>query len=183
MKNILFINGSPRKNGNTETLLEKMIEGAKDKKANIKSYNLVDLNYKGCQSCFYCKSNDGCGLKDDMQELYKEIKKADVMVIGTPIYMWQMTSLTKAFLERFYALWVRNPQAPVIQGKSCVLAFTYGAQEGTFDNYINSINDLFNFGGMMKVIETIKVGGLNDHISQSKPEALAKAYALGQTLV
>ena len=68
---VLAINGSPRKNWNTATLLNKALEGAAAQGAQTELIHLYDLNFKGCISCFACKRKDGksygkCAYHDDL---------------------------------------------------------------------------------------------------------------------
>jgi multimeric flavodoxin WrbA len=78
---VYAINGSPRKNKNTATLLQKALDGvkeaAKDKEIETEIINLYDFNYTGCKSCFACKRLEGksygkCVLKDDIQEVLEK---------------------------------------------------------------------------------------------------------------
>ncbi len=103
--NILAINGSPRKNKNTATLLNYALEGAKSCGNQTKLINLYELNYKGCLSCFACKLKGGknygkCAVKDDLTPVLETAIKADAIIIGSPIYFHSITSSTRAFLER-----------------------------------------------------------------------------------
>ncbi len=83
---IYGINGSPRKNKNTATLLQKALEGvkeaAKDKEIETEIINLYDLNYTGCISCFACKrlgsnSYGKCAVKDNLQEVLEKVSQGD----------------------------------------------------------------------------------------------------------
>ncbi|MBP5770207.1 MAG: NAD(P)H-dependent oxidoreductase [Bacteroidaceae bacterium] len=84
----LFINGSPRKNGNTAQLLKRAMDGAREAGAEVELVNLYDrsLNYKGCMSCFACKLKGGkkgvCSFKDDLQPILQKAVEADVLVWG-----------------------------------------------------------------------------------------------------
>jgi len=103
---VISINGSPRKNWNTDTLLNSALQGAASQGAETERIHLVDLNYKGCISCFACKLKGGksygkCSLKDDLSLVFKKIEEADAIFLGSPIYVGSVTSLTRAFLERF----------------------------------------------------------------------------------
>ncbi|MDR2657827.1 MAG: flavodoxin family protein, partial [Oscillospiraceae bacterium] len=71
MSKVIAINGSPRKNGNTATLLQKAMDGAASVGAETELVHLVDLNYKGCVSCFACKRKGAkypntCSMQDDL---------------------------------------------------------------------------------------------------------------------
>src|SRR5512139_556287 len=89
---IIAINGSPRKQWNTAKMLEKAIEGAASQGAETHLIHLYDLEFKGCISCFACKTKDGesygkCAVKDDLTPVYAEIKEADAIILGSPIYL------------------------------------------------------------------------------------------------
>ena len=78
--NILGFNGSPRKNWNTSILLNKSLEGAASHGANTELINLYDMNYKGCISCFACKtigskSYGKCPINDDLKSIFKNMKR------------------------------------------------------------------------------------------------------------
>lgn len=104
---VIAVNGSPRKNGNTGLLLKKALEGAASKNAETELIHLYDLNYKGCISCFSCKKKNGksygkCALKDDLFEVFKKVEKADVLILGSPIYFGEITGEMRSFMERLF---------------------------------------------------------------------------------
>lgn len=107
---VYAINGSPRKNKNTATLLQKALDGAKasikDKEIQTEIINLYDLNYTGCKSCFACKRLGGvsygkCAIKDDLYEVLEKLSEADGIIFGSPIYFGNITGQLQSFLERF----------------------------------------------------------------------------------
>jgi multimeric flavodoxin WrbA len=103
--NVLAINGSPRKNWNTDALLHKALEGAASQGANTELVHLYDLNFKGCISCFACKLKNGssygkCAYKDELTPVLKKIENADAVILGSPIYFGNVTGEMRSFLER-----------------------------------------------------------------------------------
>jgi len=106
MVKALFINGSPRKNGNTAQLLKRAMEGAAEAGAEVEWVNLYDrsLQYKGCMSCFACKVKGGrkgvCTFKDDLQPILQRAVEADVLVCGSPNYCGYPSAMLRAFMER-----------------------------------------------------------------------------------
>ncbi len=106
MTKALFINGSPRKNGNTAQLLKRAMDGAREAGAEVELVNLYDrsLNYKGCMSCFACKIKGGrkgiCSFKDDLQPIMEKVMEADVLVCGSPVYCGYPSANLRAFMER-----------------------------------------------------------------------------------
>lgn len=103
---VIAINGSPRKNWNTDTLLKRAIEGAASVGAETELINLYELNYRGCISCFACKRKDGkmaghCAMKDDLTDVLEKAITSNVLLLGSPIYLGDITGAMRSFLERF----------------------------------------------------------------------------------
>ncbi len=104
MKAIAY-NGSPRKNWNTAQLLQRALEGAASQGAETKLYNLYDIPFTGCKSCFACKLKDGasygkCAVKDGLEAILAEAAQADALIIGSPVYFGQLSGMTRSFIER-----------------------------------------------------------------------------------
>ena len=102
---VLAFNGSPRKDWNTATLLTKALDGAAARGAETRLVHLYDLGYQGCRSCFACKTKDGpsygrCAVKDGLTPILAEIREADALVLGSPIYYGVVSGEMKSFLER-----------------------------------------------------------------------------------
>ena len=105
MTNVIAINGSPRKKWNTAMLLEKALEGAKSKGANIELVHLYDLQFTGCTSCFACKLKGGksygrCAVQDELTPVLERIHNADAIILGSPIYFGTVTGEMRCFMER-----------------------------------------------------------------------------------
>ncbi|WP_320051758.1 flavodoxin family protein [uncultured Acetobacteroides sp.] len=105
MKKVIAINGSPRKNGNTATLLNHALEGAKSAGAETEIIHLYDLNYKGCISCFACKLKNKklinqCSMQDELTPILEKVMKCDVLIMGSPIYVYNISGALQAFKER-----------------------------------------------------------------------------------
>ncbi|MBN1321316.1 MAG: flavodoxin family protein [Thermoleophilia bacterium] len=103
--NLIAVNGSPRKDWNTATLLEKAMEGAESVGAKTKLVYLYDLDYKGCTSCFSCKRkgntrNGLCAMRDDLKDVLAEVIASDVLLLGSPIYFDDVTGEMRSFMER-----------------------------------------------------------------------------------
>jgi multimeric flavodoxin WrbA len=103
---VVAVNGSPRKGWNTEKLLQKALEGAKDMGADTELLQLYDNEFKGCISCFACKikgskTNGLCAYKDALRPILEKCLNADVVIIGSPVYFDYPTAQTRAFVERF----------------------------------------------------------------------------------
>jgi len=100
MKKVVAFMGSPRKNGNTATLVKEVIRGAQDAGAETTIFNLYDMNVKPCQGCFVCRKTGHCVIEDDFQNMFKHIIDADAVVFGSPVYIWQVTAQMKMLWDR-----------------------------------------------------------------------------------
>ena len=105
MKTIL-LNGSPRKNWNTALMLKEAQKGAEAVGAETEYIDLFDLSYTGCRSCLACKRKDAerckCFWKDDLSPLIDRIFAADALIIGSPIYLGDITSQVRGLIERLH---------------------------------------------------------------------------------
>ena len=103
---VIAINGSPRKNWNTATLLQRALDGAASQGAETKLYHLIDYDFKGCRSCFACKKPGGksygkCAARDGLTPILEEIdQEADAFILGSPIYIGSTTAEMRAMIER-----------------------------------------------------------------------------------
>ena len=105
MKTII-LNGSPRKNWNTATLLKEAKRGAESVGAEVEYIDLFDLSYTGCRSCLACKRKGAerckCFWKDDLSPVIDRIFAADALIIGSPIYLGDITSQLRGLIERLH---------------------------------------------------------------------------------
>ena len=112
----MFINGSPRKKWSTYQMLEKAMEGAREAGAEVEFVNLYDYEFKGCRSCFACKvknakTNGLCAIRDDLRQVLEKALNADVIVIGSPVYFYFNTGVSKSFMERLmFPVLTYNPK-------------------------------------------------------------------------
>ncbi|MDO7787342.1 flavodoxin family protein [Desulforamulus aquiferis] len=128
---ILGVNGSPRKQGNTAVLLHKALEGAASQGAETELIHLYDYNYKGCISCFACKTKDGisygrCAVKDDLRSILNKVEGVDAILLGSPIYFSSVTGEMRSFMERLlfpYLAYTNPPQS--LFNKKINIGFIY----------------------------------------------------------
>jgi multimeric flavodoxin WrbA len=114
---VIAVNGSPRKNWNTATLLKNALEGAASTGAETELVHLYDLDYKGCTSCFACKLKGGtsygrCSVKDGLAPLLDPIAVADALIIGSPVYFGDVTGEMRSFLERLFFQYLEYTNPP-----------------------------------------------------------------------
>eukprot|EP00771_Trimastix_marina_P001048 gnl/Trimastix_PCT/2092.p1 GENE.gnl/Trimastix_PCT/2092~~gnl/Trimastix_PCT/2092.p1 ORF type:complete len:317 (+),score=22.52 gnl/Trimastix_PCT/2092:60-1010(+) len=133
-KQILLINGSPRKNRSTATMLEAMITHLKAKSSSVscRIVHIEDYHLLPCRGCAGCvtKSEDVCPLRrsseDRFEELIEELKACDAFVITSPVYVGMVSSQIKVFLDRIAPYYHR----PILMGKPCIIAIATAAAYG-----------------------------------------------------
>ncbi|MBN2111343.1 MAG: flavodoxin family protein [Methanosarcinaceae archaeon] len=100
---ILGIGGSPRKNGNTDILLDEFLKGAESAGAETKKVLLRDYSIEACIGCESCRKDGTCmQFHDGMQVLYPEIQTSKGLIVGSPTYNYNITSSMKSFIDRLY---------------------------------------------------------------------------------
>lgn len=104
--NILVLNGSPRPNGNTSTMVNAFVEGATESGHNISVVPVCQKKIAGCMACEYCHKVGGgrCIQQDDMQEVYPLLEQAEMIVLASPIYYHSFTGQLQCAINRIYAL-------------------------------------------------------------------------------
>ncbi len=98
--NVLIFSGSPRKKGNTEILIENVVNGISEAGSTCEVVRLAEQKIHPCIGCGGCEKEGNCVIDDDMQNLYKKIAVADRIIIASPIYFYGVTAQTKAFIDR-----------------------------------------------------------------------------------
>ncbi|NLM46675.1 MAG: flavodoxin family protein [Firmicutes bacterium] len=105
---VLGLAGSPRRNGNTEILLDEALAGAREAGAETEKIVLCTLKYSPCISCGSCEKTGRCVLQDDMQMVNERIIAADALIFATPNYFYNVSAWAKAAIDRSQALWARK---------------------------------------------------------------------------
>jgi multimeric flavodoxin WrbA len=103
---VLGLAGSARRGGNTETLLDWCLAGAREVGAVVIKVALSDLDLHGCRACDACRETGVCIQKDDMEMLYPHLRNADSIVVAAPTYFQGMPSVPKMVVDRCQPLWV-----------------------------------------------------------------------------
>ncbi len=180
---VIAINGSPRKQWNTGTLLNKALEGAASKGAETEIIQLYDLEYKGCISCFRCKLINGesygkCAVKDDLAPVLDKVEKADALVLGSPIYFGEVTGEMRSFLERlFFQYLVYDKERTILTPKNKPTCFIYTMNapesvlqkigyEEKFKRYEKQLERFFGYDGdSLIVTETRQFDDFSKYVS------------------
>lgn len=118
--NILVLTGSPRKNGNSNTLAEHFIKGAEEAGHAVNRFDAAQKNVHACIACNSCGMNGPCVFKDDFETVRELIIPADLVAFATPMYYFGISTQLKAVIDRFYAI-----NGDIHVSKKAVLLMTY----------------------------------------------------------
>ena len=174
---ILVLTGSPRKNGNSATLANHFIKGAKEAGHSVERFDAAFKKVHPCIACNSCGMDGPCVFKDDFEFVRKHIIDADCVVFATPMYYFGISSQLKAVIDRFYAI---NGQIHV--PKKAVLLMTYANSAASEAVPIKSHYEvLLKYLGWMDAGQVIApgvwpVGAVN------RTEYPERAYQLGKGL-
>lgn len=100
---ILVIESSPHKQGSSNMLADKFMQGAKLAGHEVSVFDAAHANLHPCLGCNLCGMAGPCVLKDDMEALKNRIREADMLVFVTPLYYYGMTTQLKMVIDRFYS--------------------------------------------------------------------------------
>jgi multimeric flavodoxin WrbA len=130
---ILTLLGSPRRKGNTATILQ-IVEQAISTTNEVERINIVDKKISGCIGCDTCQENmnePACIQEDDMGELIQKMINSDLIIYATPVYVWDFPAQMKSIMDRQYALvkWKNFNDVSLIKRKQVILLTTCGGDE------------------------------------------------------
>jgi len=197
---VIGFNGSPRKNGNTATLVSSVLKGAESRGAAVRLVNLHELKMKGCQGCEGCKKDLGrCVQKDDLSPILRELAEYDGIVLETPIYWWHVNPQLKILTDRFYCFFTGevNPETGEVkyetafpQGRKFVVVTSRGEEEnfklfpelyGYLSEWLKMLTTLMGASATEFVSH---YGSFNDRNSaRNNADLVARAEAIGASLV
>ncbi|MTI49077.1 flavodoxin family protein [Sporosalibacterium faouarense] len=188
MKKILALMGSPRKNKNTDKLLNKVLEGIKDsgEDVDIKKVYLKDKDIASCIACDSCGKTGKCFKNDDMDDIYSDFDEGDGVIIASPLYFNTVSSLTKIMIDRCQVYWsskyvLKNPSIDINKKRVGMFICVGGApyRENQFDG-CTPVMDLF-----FKAINTsYKHNIFASHTDKTpvweREDLMSKAYEMGK---
>jgi len=193
MKKVLGIGGSPRKGGNSDILLKRILNGAKSVGIATEDVQLRDYQFQPCIGCERCRKDKQCtGLQDGMQLIYPKIREAGGLVIISPIYSYNMTALMKSFIDRLYCFYDFADERPGYwvsqltgQGRKAIIVAVgeqfdsdFGGMDLTLETMRRSIEPLgHEVIGELPVLGIFHKGRVKEY-----PQVLEKAEALGTRL-
>jgi multimeric flavodoxin WrbA len=180
--------GSPRLNGNSARIAKQFLDVSQNLGAEVQTFTLNKLKFKGCQGCDACKTKqDHCVWDDDLKTVLEAVRETDILVIATPVYFSDVSSQLKAFIDRTYSFveadYMTNPNASRLnRGKKLVFIQTQEAGEEIFCEIFSKYSLFFQFYGFeeCKFIQACGIGqsgNIKEHQNVfEKAEKTAKLF-------
>jgi multimeric flavodoxin WrbA len=180
---ILALNGSPRRGGNTDVLLQAALAAAADAGATTELIQLGGLSIAECDGCQVCWQGADCVQQDDMNALYAKIIAADGVLFGTPVYWYGPTGLMKLLLDRM--VYFNCPDNRVlIRGKRAAVIVPFEEHDPTMaDGVLGMFRKSLAYLEMQFVGAVVVPGVTQLGEVAQRPEHMAAARELGRELV
>lgn len=175
---VLGLVGSPRKGGNTDLLVSKILEGANASKHLTEKVYLYPLSISPCVDCRSCqKGKFQCAINDDMQLLYQKLEGVDVIVFGTPLYWYGPTGKMKLLIDRLRPFVASRK----LKGKKALVVVPSEEGVDACDHVIGMFELSFKYLGI-KLIDKMLVKAYEKAEVNEQPETLNHAFELGKKL-
>lgn len=188
---VIGISGSPHRHGNTETLLDSFLDGAKAAGADVEKVVLIDLDYASCHGCNACHKTGNCIVHDDAIRLFDRILAADCIAVASPIYSMGITAELKGLIDRAQYLWARKfvlktlyfPDEHIRRHKALFVSTAGQNWDHVFDGAFPIITALFNGVGF-EYYDNIIANNMDEYKGiKNHPTALAEASKRGKKVV
>ena len=187
MKRVLAIYGSPRRKGNTATLLDRAVQGALEAGAEVEKVYLQDLEISPCLEIYGCKELGRCVIQDDFQKIYDQLMACQGLMLASPIFFYTVSAHTKTLMDRCQSLWVKKywiDKVPYGQSESKRkgLFISVGATKGKklFDGPLLTVKYFFDVLDM-ELWKPLLYRGLDFEGDVLRhPEYLQEAYEAGK---
>ena len=182
---IVAFSASPRRNGNSDILAGRLLEGAEAAGATVEKVRLHGLDIRPCTACESCQKDPGaaCIQNDDMHGLIGKVRAADGLVLASPIYFFTVNAQMKLFPDRLYALF-GGGVFDVIKGKRAAVALSYGDPDPLGSGAVNALHmfqDACRFVGI-ELCGCVHASCAQAGDVLNKPDILEKAFELGRAL-
>ena len=175
---VLGIVGSPRRGGNTEVLVDKVLAGAAGDGALVEKVILNELDIVPCQACNGCRESGGCVQQDDLAALLAQMERSQVWVLGTPVYWWGPTAQFKAFLDRWYGI-----ERAMFRRRRVILAIPLGGSADYARHTVGILTDVVDYLGMRLIATVLAPGAYRQGAVRGQAHVLAEAHRAGQEAV
>lgn len=187
---IVYIAGSPRLGGNSDTLAKHFLECCQQLGAAIQQFHLNTMNYRGCQACDVCKkSTDYCILKDDLTPVLDAVFAADILVLATPVYYGDVSAQLKGFIDRTYSFLkpgyiAENNPSRFPARKQLVFILTQGHRNPKwFADILPRYRDIFYWTGFAKTWPLRAVDVYHRGDIDKKNDLFSQAQQLAEQLM
>lgn len=178
---IVCLLASPRANGNSAAIAERFLEKAGCLGAEIQTYSLNTLRYRGCQGCMVCKTKrDSCVLKDDLTKVLNAVRTTDILVVATPVYWCDINAQLKTFIDRTYSYlvpdYLTNPEpSRLAPGKKLVFILAQGSDEDLYTDIYPRYQIIFKWLGFTDItlIRACNVRAIDD--VKSRDDIMSRA--------
>jgi multimeric flavodoxin WrbA len=182
-KRAIIINGAIRAKGNTDALINKMIEGSSASDVEVNLVTLREKKVGNCMGCYQCLAKSSCAIQDDMTEIRGIIQNAQLLIFASPLYWCGVTGLMKTFIDRLFFYY--HPETKrLISGKKAIVITPMNQPNVVYESeilvhfYTRLLNclgikdiDMFFFGDIMKKEDLLQ-----------KPRYHKEAYRIGKRL-
>jgi multimeric flavodoxin WrbA len=188
MPDVLGIASSPRKNGNSETLLDACLEGVTAEGASYEKIRICELKISPCLNCGGCSETGHCVVDDDMQSLFKKFSDFPLLVVSSPVFFMGLPAQLKAVVDRCQSIWVRKyllrRRMPDLEVRKALFIQVGGMkQKKVFDGGLATITAFFAtldymFHAQLLLNDIDAKGAVSAH-----PTALTQARELGREII
>lgn len=177
-KKVFIVSASPRKNGNSDILADEFARGAIAAGHSVEKVNIRNMELKFCIGCLACQKTGKCVISDGMNELYKRVQNADVLVFATPIYYYEMSGQLKTFLDRL------NPLYSAENSFSSVYLLTAAAEnaKSASDNAVKGVQGWVDCFEGVKLAGVIRGIGVDREGAIRSSSVLEKAFEAGRNV-
>lgn len=181
MVNTLIVSGSPRRNGDSMSLVNEMVKYID---GNVKLIHAYYADIAPCNDCRYCWQNDGCAIEDEMQEVYELLAKVDNFIIASPLYFSELSGPLLSFASRLQCLYaqrvIRKKGDLGLREKNGVLVLA-GGGDGRYGPAVDRVRILFRHTNT-NLIGTVLSLKTNDLPAIRDLQALGEARRLAERL-
>ena len=180
-KNIVILNGSPRKKGNTAALVQEFARGAREAGNTVTEFFLDGMDIHGCKGCFggHSSQDHPCVQRDDMDQIYLAVKESTVVVLATPLYYWNMSGQLRTAIDRLFAL--EEGEGNLLRGNGRSSALLMAAEGHGFEDVLTYYGHLMDHLRWKNLGHVLAGGNMDVGDIQGKPE-LRQAYELGKSI-
>ncbi len=180
-KKIVVLNGSPRRNGNTSTLVRAFAEGAESVGNKVEEFFLEGMRIHGCRGCFGGHSSRECPCvqKDDMDRIYPAVKESDVVVFASPLYYWNLSGQIRTAVDRLFAL--EEGDGNLLRGHGRASALLMAAEGHGFEDVVTYYDHLMEHLKWENLGHVLAGGNGDVGDIKGKPE-IQQAYELGRSI-